>query len=100
MEPLTLRERSEPSAAEPPHTRWCRACGAVPRRGSDDAGDGSCGPCGTPLDPPEPGPARIGRVVLVGNRLLPRHAVSVAEEDDVVLVLDRTDTPVAVPLDR
>ncbi|GIJ67221.1 hypothetical protein Voc01_021380 [Virgisporangium ochraceum] len=76
---MTLRARSEPSAAEPPHTRWCRACGAVPRGRLHQAQGESCGPCGTPLDPPEPGPERIGRIVLVGNRLLPRHAVAVAE---------------------
>lgn len=38
--------------------------------------------------------------MLVGNRLLPRHAVAVAENDRSVSILDRGDTPVALPLDR
>jgi hypothetical protein len=92
-----LRETSEPGAAEPPHARWCRACGAVPRIGSPND---DCPTCGTPLDPPEPGPARVGRVVLVGNRLLPRYALAVAETGDTVSILDRGDTPVPVAVDR
>src|SRR5688500_7954726 len=70
----TLRERSEPSTAHPSPPRWCRACGAVPRAGKTQWHRVTCDPCGTPLDLPEPGPSRIGRVVLVGNRLLARHA--------------------------
>ena len=99
---IVLRERFEPGAAEPPPPRWCRACGAVPRNQQGDRD--TCGPCGTPLDAPEPGPARVGRVVLVGNRLLPRYALSVAvsvsETGDSVLILDRGDTPVPVAADR
>ncbi|GAA0933580.1 hypothetical protein GCM10009558_108890 [Virgisporangium aurantiacum] len=48
---------------------------------------------------------RVGRVVLVGNRLLPRYALAVAETwngeaADAVLILDRGDTPVAVSIER
>jgi tetratricopeptide (TPR) repeat protein len=42
--------------------------------------------------------------VLVGNRLLPRHAIAVGLTDagggEAVLILDRGDAPVAVPVDR
>ena len=47
---IVLRERFEPGEAAPPQPRWCRACGAVPRAGGQQD---DCGPCGTPLDPPE-----------------------------------------------
>jgi len=60
----------------------------------------ACDACRTPLDPPDAGPARIGRVVLVGNRLLVRHAVAVAQRRGAVLVLDRTDDPTPLETDR
>jgi hypothetical protein len=60
----------------------------------------ACDTCRTPLDAPDSGPPRIGRVVTVGNRLLVRHAVAVEQHDDAVLVLDRNDTPTPVETDR
>jgi hypothetical protein len=60
----------------------------------------ACDTCRTPLDAPDSGPPRIGRVVTVGNRLLVRHAVAVEQHDDTVLVLDRNDVPTPVEIDR
>ncbi|MEW2593929.1 hypothetical protein AB0893_26290 [Micromonospora aurantiaca] len=73
--------------------RWCRSCG------SDPTANQVCSVCGTPLDPPDDGPERIGRVV-VRKRLITRLAIAVGERNDDVLVLEHGDATAAVPAEQ
>lgn len=58
----------------------------------------ACGMCQTPLDRPEPGAPRIGRVVNMGKRLMPNFGVVVNEQPDSVTVLVKGGTLTPVPL--
>ena len=72
--------------------RWCRSCGAGPPESGR-----RCARCGTPLDAPDFGSDRLGRLATRGSRLLSRTVLAVAERGEEVLVLDRGEEPVAMP---
>ena len=73
--------------------RWCRACGNA----GEPAG-AACARCRTPLVGPDPGPPRIGRVVNVGNRILPKYAVVIGESVEAVSLLGKGDEVTTMPI--
>lgn len=74
-------------------TAWCRACGA---QANDDAG--RCAQCAAPLEPPDPGPDRIGRVVPVKGRLGSRNGIALGFSAAAAQVLVKGDETVEMPL--
>lgn len=71
---------------------WCRACGALA-----NADDAWCGLCGVPLERPDPGTPRIGRVVSVKGRMLRRNGIVLRETSGSVVVLVKGDETVEMP---
>jgi hypothetical protein len=70
---------------------WCRACGTEPASGAQ------CLSCGAPLDGPDPGPARVGQVVVVPGKLMTRHAVAVSDANGVVTLMAKKDATIEMP---
>lgn len=74
-------------------TAWCRACGA---QGNDGAV--RCAQCAAPLDRPDSGSARIGRVVPVKGRLGSRNGIALGFSAATAQVLVKGDETVEMPL--
>jgi hypothetical protein len=66
---------------------WCRACGH-----DVDGAPSTCPSCDAPLTPPEPGPTRVGRVVVLGRALRRRQAVAVADTGGFIRLAVKPDS--------
>src|SRR3954451_1321861 len=89
---LTGEIRVGPAANADP---WCRSCGA-----SATSVDAACPACGVGLDPPDPGPLRIGRFVTIQGRIASKIVVAIDERDGAVTVMAKPDDVQAIPLER
>jgi hypothetical protein len=61
------------------------------------SGAGECAHCATPLVAPDAGPRRIGQVVEMGNRLLSKKGIVIADDGQQVTVASKADAPLVVP---
>lgn len=86
-------DSAPPVRAEDVPALWCRACGH-----DTNLPDAVCGQCATPVVGPDPGPPRIGRVVNLGNRFLPKYAIVIGETADGVSLLGKGDGLTPMPL--
>ena len=76
---------------------WCRGCGATGAADAPGTGDGPrCGSCDTPMNPPELGPDRIGRVVDTGARLRTVLGIALSEDGNGVTMAVKGDQPVVL----